>query len=88
MAGCYCDIKITDKDQKNVLLMLLAVNGFMFFFEITLGWYAQSTGLIADSFDMLADAVVYAIGLYAIGKSLLHKRFGLLLRAYFDFVVK
>ncbi len=73
MSDCGCDIEITDKEQKSVLVTLLMINGFMFVFEISLGWYAQSTGLIADSFDMLAAATVYAIGLYAIGKSLRHK---------------
>jgi cation diffusion facilitator family transporter len=84
MTGCDCEIEITDKQQKNVLIRLLAINGFMFLFEITLGWYAQSTGLIADSFDMLADAIVYAIGLYAIGKSLQHKAKAALLSGWFQ----
>ncbi|RKZ79580.1 MAG: cation transporter, partial [Gammaproteobacteria bacterium] len=51
---------------------------------ISLGWYAQSTGLIADSFDMLADAIVYAVGLYAIGKSLRHKANAALLSGWFQ----
>ena len=84
MAGCDCDIEVTDEAQKSVLITLLAINGFMFFFELTLGWYAQSTGLIADSFDMLADAIVYAIGLYAIGKSLQHKANAALISGWFQ----
>jgi len=84
MTGCDCEIEITDKQQKSVLIRLLAINGFMFLFEITLGWYAQSTGLIADSFDMLADAIVYAIGLYAIGKSLQHKAKAALISGWFQ----
>ena len=54
MANCDCEIEITDRDQKHVLVILLAINGCMFVLEAGLGWYAQSTGLIADSFDMLA----------------------------------
>ncbi len=84
MSGCGCEIEITDKEQKGTLITLLAINGFMFVFEIGLGWYAQSTGLIADSLDMLADAIVYAIGIYAIGKSLLHKANAALLSGYFQ----
>lgn len=84
MSGCGCEIEVKDKEQKNVLITLLLINGFMFVFEITLGWYAQSTGLIADSVDMLADAVVYAIGLYAIGKSLQHKARAALLSGWFQ----
>ncbi len=84
MAGCGCEIEITDKEQKSVLITLLVINGFMFLFEITLGWYAQSTGLIADSFDMLADTIVYAVGLHAIGKSLRHKAKAALLSGWFQ----
>jgi len=87
MAGCGCEIEITDKEQKGTLITLLVINAFMFVFEIGLGWYAQSTGLIADSLDMLADAIVYAIGLYAIGKSLLHKANAALISGYFQGVL-
>jgi cation diffusion facilitator family transporter len=39
------------------------------------GWYvAESTGLLADAFDMLADASGYAVAWLAIGRSLLFKR--------------
>ena len=87
MSGCGCEIEIKNKEQKNVVITLLAINGFMFLFEITLGWYAQSTGLIADSFDMLADAIVYAIGIYAIGRSLLCKAKAALLSGWFQFAL-
>jgi Co/Zn/Cd efflux system component len=73
MSGCGCEVEITNKEQKSVLISLLAINAFMFVFEISMGWYAQSTGLIADSFDMLADAIVYGIGLYVISRSLQDK---------------
>ena len=84
MSDCGCEIEIKNKEQKSILISLLLINGFMFLFEISLGWYAQSTGLIADSFDMLADAIVYAIGLYAIGKSLQHKANAALLSGWFQ----
>ncbi|MFK5948405.1 MAG: cation transporter [Methylococcales bacterium] len=64
MAGCGCEIEITDKEQEGILITLLLINAFMFILELGIGWYAQSTGLIADSLDMLADAIVYGIGLY------------------------
>lgn len=41
----------------------------MFFLEFGYGIYASSTGLIAESFDMLADSCVYGISLYAVGKA-------------------
>jgi len=87
MSGCGCEIEITDKEQKGTLITLLTINGSMFVFEIGLGWYAQSTGLIADSLDMFADAIVYAIGLYAIGKSLQHKANAALVSGYFQGVL-
>jgi len=42
----------------------------MFLTEIVLGWLAESAGLIADSLDMLADAFVYGLSLYAVGKGI------------------
>ena len=55
--------------EGRVLRQLLVINGTMFVLELGLGIYAQSTGLIADSLDMLADAAVYGISLYAVGKA-------------------
>jgi len=73
MSDCDCEIEIRDREQSRVLWLLLAINATMFVAELTIGWVAQSTGLIADSLDMLADATVYGIGLYAVGRSLQHK---------------
>lgn len=73
MSGCGCAIEIKDKEQRGVLIWLLAINGVMFIAEIIAGITGDSTALIADSLDMLADATVYAIGLYAVGRSLLVK---------------
>lgn len=52
-------IDATDEKERKALVILLAINGTMFVAEIALGFLAQSTGLIADSLDMLADALVY-----------------------------
>lgn len=57
------------KKESTVLKYLLAINATMFVVEIIAGLRAQSTGLIADSLDMFADAAVYAISLYAVGKA-------------------
>ncbi|MDX9707857.1 MAG: cation transporter, partial [Azospira sp.] len=59
----------TDRDEAGVLRTLLAINAAMFVFELASGLWAQSTGLIADALDMLADASVYGLGLYAVGRS-------------------
>lgn len=69
MPGCDCEIEIKNKEESRILIILLAINAVMFFIEITLGIISESTALIADSLDMLADATVYSIALYAVGKS-------------------
>lgn len=56
-------------DEAGTLRLLLAINATMFVVEIAAGWLAQSTGLIADSLDMFADAAVYGVSLYAVGKA-------------------
>lgn len=58
-----------DAAEAKTLRMLLAINGVMFVFELILGLLAESTGLIADSLDMFADAAVYGLALYAVGKA-------------------
>ena len=73
MSGCGCEVEIKDQSQRQVLYWLLGINATMFVIEMGIGLLADSTALIADSLDMLADAVVYGVALYAIGKSLLHK---------------
>ena len=57
------------RDETCTLRILLGINAVLFLVEIVAGWLAQSTGLIADSLDMLADAFVYGLSLYAVGRS-------------------
>lgn len=56
-------------EERKTLRLLLAINAAMFVVEIITGWVAESTGLIADSLDMFADAAVYGVSLYAVGRS-------------------
>ncbi|HZW13312.1 MAG TPA: cation transporter [Noviherbaspirillum sp.] len=58
-----------DASEAATLRLLLTINAIMFFVEIVLGMMAQSTGLIADSLDMFADAAVYGLALYAVGRA-------------------
>ncbi len=62
-----------DKAQRKLLWAVLVLNGVMFFVEFIAGWLAESSGLIADSLDMLADTLVYAVSLYAVGKAIKYK---------------
>ena len=55
--------------ERHTLLKLLAINAVMFVVELAAGWVAQSSGLIADSLDMLADAFVYTVALLAVGST-------------------
>jgi len=53
-------------EERRVLMMALSLNALMFVVGIVAGVIANSTGLIADSLDMLADAGAYGIALVAI----------------------
>ncbi len=70
MSVCGCEVDIKSKDEIKVLIILLSINAVMFITEFAFGWLSESTGLIADSLDMFADALVYGVSLYAIGKSI------------------
>lgn len=58
-----------DAAEARTLRLLLGINAVMFIIELGLGLYAQSTGLIADSLDMFADAAVYGLALFAVGRA-------------------
>lgn len=55
-------------DQRRVLLVVMAINFVMFGAEFGGGLFARSSALMADSVDMLGDAVVYALSLYALSR--------------------
>jgi cation diffusion facilitator family transporter len=55
--------------ERKVLWILLGINALMFLVELFAGWWADSAGLIADAADMFADAVVYGVALYAVGRA-------------------
>lgn len=87
MSGCGCDIEVKDKQQTTVLYWLLGINAVMFVIELTFGILANSTALIADSIDMLADAIVYGIALYAVSRTLKHKANAALISGYFQLML-
>ena len=57
---------LADARRRRMLIVVLVINSLMFGFELTAGLWAGSTALQADSLDMLADSLVYAISLYAV----------------------
>lgn len=56
-------------DQRRVLVIVLAINAVMFVAEFTAGMIAGSSALLADSVDMLGDALVYGLSIFAIARS-------------------
>jgi hypothetical protein len=52
--------------DKRLLWTVLVINFSVFAVEIIAGLLAHSMGLVADSLDELADALVYALSIYAI----------------------
>lgn len=73
MSGCdSCstdNIAKASQQQKRVLIIVLLINASMFIVEFAAGIISHSTALMADSLDMLADAVIYALGLFALGRA-------------------
>ncbi len=87
MSGCGCEVEIKNNEQKKLLYILLVINGVMFFVELLAGIVGQSAGLIADSFDMLADSLVYIISIYAIGKAYEKKEQAARISGYFQIIL-
>lgn len=56
-------------DQRRVLVIVLAINAVMFVAEFGAGVVAGSAALMADAADMLGDALVYGVSLYALDRS-------------------
>ena len=56
-------------EQRRVLVIVLLINAVMFVAEFGAGVIAGSTALMADASDMLGDALVYGVSLYALSRS-------------------
>lgn len=66
--GCELDQMAGDARQRRVLIAVLAINAVMFASEFGAGVVAGSTALLADAVDMLGDAFVYGLSLYALSR--------------------
>jgi Co/Zn/Cd efflux system component len=66
--------------QRRVLQVVLWLNAGMFVAEFSAGLLAHSTALLADSVDMLGDAVVYGFSLYVVARGALWQARGALLK--------
>jgi cation diffusion facilitator family transporter len=54
--------------QRRVLQAVLWINAALFVAEFGAGLLVHSTALLADSVDMLGDAIVYGFSLYAVAR--------------------
>lgn len=61
-------------EERKLLWKVLVINAFFFLLEMATGFLSHSLGLVADSLDMLADSVVYALALFAVGSTAAHKK--------------
>jgi Co/Zn/Cd efflux system component len=72
MADCCndkaCEIEALRARQSTTLKIVLAINAVMFAVELTAGLAASSVSLVADSLDMLGDALVYAFSIYVVAR--------------------
>jgi cation diffusion facilitator family transporter len=72
MADCCndkaCEIDALRGRQSAMLKIVLAINAVMFVVELTAGLLGNSVSLVADSLDMLGDALVYGFSLYVVAR--------------------
>lgn len=70
MADCCnnkaCEIDALRNRQSSVLKTVLSINAVMFLVELSAGLIGGSVSLVADSLDMLGDALVYGFSIYAV----------------------
>ncbi len=60
-SNAACEIEKLRKRQRSTLTAVLAINISMFAVEVIAGLLAGSTALLADSLDMLGDALGVAV---------------------------
>jgi len=72
--ACDCHAESKEGIQTGALIRLLLINGAMFCVEAVAGILANSSALLTDSLDMLADTAIYGIALYADGRANSAKR--------------
>jgi cation diffusion facilitator family transporter len=75
-----CEVHAVPAHQRRILLVVLSINAIMFSVELVAGIVAHSTALLADSVDMLGDAIVYGFSLYVVGRGAVWQARGALLK--------
>ena len=64
------ELDARDAKQRRVLRIVLRINVLQALVVSAIGWFADSTGLLGVGLDNLADAGVYAVSLYAVGRTI------------------
>ncbi len=74
MSGCDCETLgpelARDERRRRTLRIVLAINAVAFVVVLGVGLWAESQALIADSADNLGDALVYALSLAVVARSM------------------
>lgn len=72
MADCCndkaCEIEVLRNRQSSTLKIVLGINALMFVVELITGLISGSVSLLADSLDMLGDALVYGFSIYVVAR--------------------
>lgn len=72
MTSCCNDkareIEALRNRQSSVLKIVLVINAVMFAVELSAGLISGSVSLVADSLDMLGDALVYGFSIYVVAR--------------------
>ncbi|MGC2049418.1 MAG: cation transporter [Gallionella sp.] len=84
MADCCndkaCEIDALRGRQSSILKIVLGINAGMFLVELIAGLLGNSISLVADSLDMLGDALVYGFSLYVVARNPIMKAKAALLK--------
>ena len=67
--GDHCEFDGASPAFKRALWAVIAINGVMFFVEMTAGQVGHSVALQADALDFFGDTFTYALSLFVIGMS-------------------
>jgi Co/Zn/Cd efflux system component len=66
--GKACGIEALRNRQSSILKAVLGINAVMFVVELIAGFLSGSVSLLADSLDMLGDALVYGFSIYVVAR--------------------
>ena len=75
-----CELDALRGKQTATLKAVLVINAVMFGVELTAGLAAGSVSLLADSLDMLGDALVYGVSIYAVTRGARERALSALLK--------